>query len=499
MAVSLSTTNTRATVERNEINQREYWDNRLLEIIKLNSSNYVFVNLGKEITIPKNEGTLFLSMRRYNSLPIRSLEVGAIDPETGYTTGEALSEGIPNSPLKVEAQKVQATVGQYGAWISITDHVQDIHVDDIKSIYQPELADHAAKIRELDVLEQISADASERWVGGVATSNEGLVPPGVTGTSVLTIQELREAALTMKNYNRMGHSKAGGKPLIVVHSNVMHDLLDDNDLKDRLLNPGQENAPIKIGTLASYMFYGLTVMETLLAETELVRPTDGSAAYTVYTSYLLGKDPYVVTKLGTGAIEWKMTGFEASKDDPLGQVSTFGYRMWTGAKVVDPIAITKIYSVSNYDVLVGMDYDFENQTSGPSEKFGRVAKQVEGPAFQKLVIVDNDGKGTTQVFTNYGFTSASFNAIKVYLDQDVTFVGTAGTNKITIAGAEFGEFAVDSESPNILNITPTNTNGTDFVEGVFKFDLAANLLENDAEVGNEALTFTVSFEDKRPA
>jgi N4-gp56 family major capsid protein len=288
--------NNRSTVERNEILQKEYWDNRLLEIIKLNSSNYVFVNLGREVTIPKNEGTLTISMRRYNSLPIRSLEVGAVDEETGYTTGEGLSEGTPNSPLKVEAQKVQATVGQYGAWVSITDHVQDIHLDDIKSIYQPELADHAAKIRELDVLEQISADASEKWVGGVATSNSELVAPGTEGASVLTIQELRVAALTMKNYNRMGHPKAQGKPLIVVHSNVMADLLDDEDLKDRLLNPGQENAPIKIGTLASYMFYGLTVMETLLAETELVPGANGVPAYNVYTSYLLGKDPYVVTK-----------------------------------------------------------------------------------------------------------------------------------------------------------------------------------------------------------
>ena len=180
--------NTRSTVERNEIFQKEYWDNRLLEIIKLNSSNYVFVNLGREVTIPKNEGTLTISMRRYNSLPIRALEVGAVDSD-GYTTGEALSEGTPNSPLKVEAQKVQASVGQYGAWISISDHVQDIHLDDIKSIYQPELADHAAKIRELDVLEQLSADASEKWVGGVATSNSELVAPGTEGASVLTIQD----------------------------------------------------------------------------------------------------------------------------------------------------------------------------------------------------------------------------------------------------------------------------------------------------------------------
>jgi N4-gp56 family major capsid protein len=403
--------NTRSTVDRNEITQREYWDNRLLEIIKLNSSNYVFVNLGKEVTIPKNEGTLTISMRRYNSLPIRGLEVGEV--VDGLNNGEMLREGLANTPLKIEAQKVQASVDQFGAWISITDHVQDIHLDDIKSIYQPELADHAAKIRELNVLAKLE-DASDFFVNTGTTTEE------LATTDILTIQDLRVNALIMKNYNRMGHPKAQGKPLIVVHSNVMADLLDDEDLKDRLLNPGQENAPIKIGTLASYMFYGLTVMETLMAEvqtvayeayadlaainalaaglkvpnkiyvatatglkyrwngTAMVAITNAStSAYNVYTSYLLGKDPYIVTKLGAGAVEWKMTGFEASKDDPLGQTSTFGYRMWTGAKVIDPLAITKIYSRSNYDVLIGMDYDYDNKTGAGDTDWGRVADQTE--------------------------------------------------------------------------------------------------------------------------
>jgi N4-gp56 family major capsid protein len=481
--------NTRSTVERNEIFQKEYWDNRLLEIIKLNSSNYVFVNLGKEITIPKNEGTLTISMRRYNSLPVRSLadptDANGLIAEDGTTLGERLLEGMPNTPLKIEAQKIQASVDQYGAWISITDHVKDIHLDDIKSIYQPELADHAAKIRELNVLEKLD-DASDRWVGGIATSNEELVPPGEDDASVLTIQELRIAALTMKNYNRMGHPKAGGKPLIVVHSNVMHDLLDDEDLKDRLLNPGQENAPIKIGTLASYQFYGLTVMETLLAQTETVSPTDGSAAYNVYTSYLLGKDPYVTTKLGNGAVEWKMTGFEASKDDPLGQTSTFGYRMWTGAKVIDPIAITKIYSVSNYDVLVGMDYDYANQTGANSDTWGKVAKQNEGPSFTKILL---DG---VQVFRNYYFApDQQFETLTVKMDQVVSVVA-GQTAQITIGGVQFGTFTVAPNGTELI-VIPTNANLYDLVEGSFQFDIAAGVLKNELGITNEKLSFTVNF------
>jgi hypothetical protein len=276
----------------------------------------------------------------------------------------------------------------------------------------------------------------------------------------------------------------------------MADLLDDEDLKDRLLNPGQENAPIKIGTLASYMFYGLTVMETLLAETELVPGAGGVPAYNVYTSYLLGKDPYVVTKLGNGAIEWKMTGFEASKDDPLGQISTFGYRMWTGAKVIDPIAITKIYSVSNYDVLVGMDYDYVNQTGGTSDTFGKVAKQFEGPGLLKVVVQG------IQVFRNFFYKTSTFSAtdIVVHLDQNVEFVAgvTSGQKVVTIAGQTFGVFEIVGQNTLVVNAT-TGGNGLNFVEGEFTFNIAAGLLKNENGDTNPALSFTVNFIDEIPA
>ena len=369
-------------VQANNISQQEYWDNRLLEMIKLERTNFVFSTFGREIVIPKNEGTQTYSVRRYNSLPVRALD----------TTGEKLAEGVPNEPLKVEAHKVQADVDQFGAYIEITDWVKDIHMDDIKSIYQPELARHAAEVIERNILAKL-ADASEYFAGGVATSGEQL---GVD--DVLKMDDLRRVALYMKVNKRQGNPKFGGKPMAVLHPYVMSDLLDDPVLIERLLLPGTENTPIKLGTLQSYQFYGMYVMETLIAEEALatsVAPfstnltalqalgtgtatvvavgtiraagspkklykcaTAGATSSTwteisdfhIYTSYVLGKDPYVIVKFGQGGLEWKMTDFNASKGDPLGQKATFGYRMWTGAKVIDPIAICKVYSRTNYDV-----------------------------------------------------------------------------------------------------------------------------------------------------
>jgi N4-gp56 family major capsid protein len=395
-----------AVAQRNDIKVDEYFSDRLLEIIKLEASNFVFSNLGKDIVIPKNEGTTTVTMRRYNSLPIRTLS-GATGAGEAI---EGLVEGVANRPLKVEAHRVDVSVDQYGAWIELTDHTQDIHMDDIKSIYQPELARHAAEVRERAIIAKFS-EASEYFVGGLATAGSELVP-----ANVLTMRELRKVALSMRTHKRKGHTSFGLKPVAVLHPAVMEDLLDDEDLKDRILVPGQENAPIKIGTLQSYMFYGMYVIDSLIAEETLVDvsalsgktaitavPTSATvgarftvasdisnfltagsyqyiggalgsvssyvaeADYNVYTSYFLGFEPYVVSSLGGGNVEFKMTGFEATKDDPLGQRATFGYKMWSGAKVIDPVAIVKIQSRSAFDLLTGVSltdsYGWEDTAS----------------------------------------------------------------------------------------------------------------------------------------
>ena len=49
--------NTLAVLQKNGLSVNEYFSKRLLEMIKLERSNFVFTNLGVEMNIPKNEGT----------------------------------------------------------------------------------------------------------------------------------------------------------------------------------------------------------------------------------------------------------------------------------------------------------------------------------------------------------------------------------------------------------------------------------------------------------
>ena len=123
---------TLAVLQKNGISQNEYWSRRILEMIKLEKENFVFTNLGTEVSIPLHEGTKTFTARRYNHLPYDS------------STKHKLTEGEAPKALKPEAQKVSGVVNQYGVVMEETDVAADIHFDNIKNIYQPELARHAA-------------------------------------------------------------------------------------------------------------------------------------------------------------------------------------------------------------------------------------------------------------------------------------------------------------------------------------------------------------------
>lgn len=328
----MAAANLLAILQANGNKQQEILERRLLDMIVLESKNFVFTTLGRPESIGKNSGTLTKKLRRYNSLPVGD---------------HKLVEGVAPSALKVEAQTVTMVVNQFGAYIDVTDVGDEVHLEDILDTYQPELARHAAEVKERDVLASLT-DTSEYYVDAAGAVNTAKTQ--LTDADVLTLKDLRIVALSMKNMRRSGHKSTGGKFLAVVHTNTMNDLLDDQDLEAKILATGMENAPIKNGSLDSYKVYGFFIQETLIAPVESVNigTVETPVLLNVYTSFMLGRDPYVVMTMGN--LKWIRRGFTPDSANPLAQSASMGYKFWTGAKVIDPIAIYKIFHASAYDL-----------------------------------------------------------------------------------------------------------------------------------------------------
>lgn len=331
--------NTLAILQRNGISVDDFWSMRILEMIKLERTNFVFSNLGVEMSLPRKEGTKTYTIRRYNHLPY--------NPNGDK---HVLVEGTAPTPMKVEAQSVSCVINQFGALIEETDVADDIHFDNIFNIYQPEMSRHAAEVIERNIIDSFT-DASEYFVG---TGNDSV--NDIAADDTPTLKDFRIVSLIMSNANRGGHRKYGNKFVAVMHPNIMNDLLDDDALVNKLLVPGNENGPIKQGTLAKYMAYGMYFVESLICPVEA-----NTGNVNVYTSYVLGRDPYMVLSLGNSGIRFYDVGFKADSYNPLAQKATLGYKFWTGAKILDPLAITAVYSASAYDVAL---YDATDDTYG---------------------------------------------------------------------------------------------------------------------------------------
>lgn len=355
----MNNTTTLKVLQKNGLSVNEYFSKRLLEMIKLERSNFVFTNLGVEMNIPRNEGTTNFTVRRYNHLPLETTA------EFLLYDGKTKLDITAPKVLKPEGQKVTGTINQYGVIMEESDVAADVHFDNIKAIYQPELARHAAELIERNIVESF-ADASDYYVGTTATSADT-----ITANDIVKFKDFRIVALTMSNANRRGHSRYGGKFVAVMHPNVMNDLLDDEVLVNKLLNPGGENGPIKQGTLAKYMAYGMYFTDSLICPV-----TKNTGSVSVYTSYVLGYNPYMVLGLGSSNVKFYDTGFTADKSDPLGQKATFGYKLWTGAKVIDPMAITAVYSASGYDIAL-YEGTYKDGAENKADKQGAAASQAQ--------------------------------------------------------------------------------------------------------------------------
>lgn len=315
-------------LQKNGLSEDQFWSRTLQKMIVLGQENFVFTKLAKKERIPKNAGTKTWSTRRYLHLPV-DLDKGA------------LAEGVAPQPMRVEGKMVSGTVNQYGAYIELTDVANDIHFDDIFQIYQPELARHAAETIERDLINAVEAEASVAFAGA-ATSKATLGAD--SRDDVITFEDLRRAWLTMKNHRRNGHPSAGGKPIFVAHPNIMQDLLDDEDIiADLIIVPGYDEKIIKTGSINQYTIYGIYLMETSVLEPELV------GSNLVHKTFLIGDSAFVHLALGSNDVKWYKKGFVADSNDPLGQKATVGYKLWTGGKVIDPMAVKVIHTLSSFD------------------------------------------------------------------------------------------------------------------------------------------------------
>ena len=247
---------------------------------------------GQKHPIPKNGGKT-IEFRKYSPLP------KLLTP---------LTEGVTPDGQSLTVTTLEATVAQYGGYITLSDVLLLTAIDNNLVQATKLLGNQAGATLDTITREVLNGGTNVVYAGGVA-SRSAL-------TDNLKVDDIKKAVRALKTQNA---DKIGDSFVAIIHPDVTYDLTNDptwQAVKDYDPKDWYEG---EIGKIA-----GVRFVET----TEAKIFADG-----VYSTLILGENAYGVTEVEGGGLKHfvKQLG-SAGTSDPLDQRATVG---WKAIKVAE--------------------------------------------------------------------------------------------------------------------------------------------------------------------
>ena len=249
---------------------------------------------GQKHPIPKNGGKT-IEFRKYSPLP------KLLTP---------LTEGVTPDGQSLTVTTIEATIDQYGGYVTISDMLQLTAIDNNMVQATKLLGNQAGASLDTITREVLNGGTNVVYAGGV-TSRSAL-----TANSKLTVDDIKKAVRALKNQNA---EKIGDSFVAIIHPDVTYDLTNDPQwqaVKDYDPKDWYEG---EIGKIAGVRF----------VETTEAKIFEGG----VYSTLVLGDNAYGVTEVEGGGLQHivKQLG-SAGTADALDQRATVG---WKATKVAE--------------------------------------------------------------------------------------------------------------------------------------------------------------------
>ena len=247
---------------------------------------------GQKHPIPKNGGKT-IEFRKYSPLP------KLLTP---------LTEGVTPDGQSLTVSTVEATVAQYGGYITLSDMLLMTAIDNNMVQATKLLGAQAGASLDTITREVLNGGTNVVYAGGV--DSRGAL------SANLTVDDIKKAVRALKNQNA---EKIGDSFVAIIHPDVTYDLTNDptwQSVKDYDPKDWYEG---EIGKIAGVRF----------VETTEAKIFDGG----VYSTLILGDNAYGVTEIEGGGLEHivKQLG-SAGTSDALNQRATVG---WKATKVAE--------------------------------------------------------------------------------------------------------------------------------------------------------------------
>lgn len=308
--------NTQTTdTETLSVEMKTYYSDYLIDNAQ---PNLIHDQFGQKHPIPKNGG--------------KQIEFRKFMPFNKATT--PLTEGVTPDGGSLSVTKVNATVEQYGFYVTMSDVLMLTAIDNTLLETTKLLGSQAGVTLDTITREVINGGTSVMYSGGKEARS------ALDDTCKLTVDDIYKAARFLKTQNA---PKIDGSYVAIIHPDVAYDFMRDEEWIDvHKYSATTEIFEGEIGKIA-----GVRFVETTEAK---IFAGAGAGGKDVYSTLVLGANAYGVTEVTGGGLQHivKQLG-SGGTADPLNQRATAG---WKGIKTAERLVenyMIRIESASTFD------------------------------------------------------------------------------------------------------------------------------------------------------
>jgi len=233
---NINTQTTVNTAAPNTYLNKTFYDRNLLR-----NAETVFVHqqFGQKRGIPANNGKQ-VEFRKWTLFDVN-------------TAALELTEGVTPDAQSIAQTKVEATIKQYGAYVTVSDLLDLTAYDPVIGEMTSLLGEQLGTCLDWVTRDAMIADASTQYAGGRAAKN------AVTASDKMSVDEIRKAVRTLKKAKARKFT-GGGSPhfVCIVDPDVVYDLQGDSAWLDA--HKYTDCTPIYNGELGR--MYGVVFVES---------------------------------------------------------------------------------------------------------------------------------------------------------------------------------------------------------------------------------------------
>lgn len=306
---------------------KTYYEKRLIDLAE---PELVHDQFGDSYPIPQGSGKT-IEFRKYDSLP------KALTP---------LTEGVTPDGTNLNVTAINATVSQYGAYVTVSDMLKLTAIDNniVQALHL--LGSQAGRTLDSITRDALAGGTNVIYAGG-RTSRSAL-----TTSDTLTPEYFFMAAAQLEAMNA---PKINGSYVAIIHPFAAFDLMRSSEWISTHQYASAENIfNGEIGKIGNVRFVQTSEAKVWKASadncpsyTTGTSPNTTTHYYGVFSTLVLGAKAYGKTNVEGGGLQTivKQLG---SGDDPLNQRATVGWKATKVAKRLVEQYMVRIESLSAY-------------------------------------------------------------------------------------------------------------------------------------------------------